>query len=318
MQVKRKTKMLGNELKYSGFAAIIGVPNSGKSTFVNTVVKSKISIVTPKAQTTRNKIRGIYNSEDTQIVFTDTPGITSTDFGKLLNNWMNKYSFSAAHESDFTMFFVDVSTQHPEKGIGEEEAHILKNLNAKTPVILVANKIDAVKPMRVDDTIAVYKKHFNFAASFAISAKTETGIEDLLEGIKQFCQPGPQLFPEDMTTDQEDNFLVSEIIREQLFLELSQELPYSVVVTVESMRDHRTKDILLVNATIHVARESQKGIVLGKKGSTLGKIGSAARKNIEEIYGCQVGLNIFVRVEEKWFDKERLLQKVGFEKDFDR
>ena len=193
--------MLGNELKYSGFAAIIGVPNSGKSTFVNTVVKSKISIVTPKAQTTRNKIRGIYNGEDTQIVFTDTPGITSTDFGKLLNKWMNKYSFSAAQDADFTIFFVDVSTQHPEKGIGEEEAHILKNLPPKTPTILVANKIDAVKPMRVDDTIAVYKKHFSFAAAYAISAQTGAGIEELLEGLKQFCKPGPQLFPEDMATD---------------------------------------------------------------------------------------------------------------------
>ena len=310
--------MLGNTIKYSGFAAIIGVPNSGKSTFVNTVVKSKISIVTPKAQTTRNKIRGIYNAPDTQIVFTDTPGITSTDFGKLLNNWMNKYSFSAAQDSDFTVFFVDVSTQHPEKGIGDEEAHILKNLSVKTPVILVANKADAVKPMRVDDTIAVYKKHFKFAAAYAISAKTGDGIAELLEGLKQFCKEGPQLFPEDMETDQEDNFLVSEIIREKLFLELSQELPYSVVVTVERMHDHKTKDILMIDATIHVARESQKGIVLGKKGATLGKIGALARHDIEEIYDCQVGLKLFVRVEEKWFDKERLLQKVGFEKDFDR
>lgn len=310
--------MLGNELKYSGFAAIIGVPNSGKSTFVNAVVKSKISIVTPKAQTTRNKIRGIYNAPDTQIVFTDTPGITSTDFGKLLNKWMNKYSFSAAQDADFTIFFVDVSTQHPEKGIGEEEAHILKNLSAKTPVVLVANKIDAVKQMRVDDTLAVYRKHFKFAAEYAVSAQNGTGIPELLEGLKQFCKPGPQLFPEDMYTDQEDNFLVAEIIREKLFLELSQELPYSVVVTVESMRDHRTKDILMIDATIHVARDSQKGIVLGKKGVTLGKIGSSARRDIEELYGCQVGLNLFVRVEEKWFDKERLLQKVGFEKDFDR
>ena len=145
-----------------------------------------------------------------------------------------------------------------------------------------------------------------------------SGTEELINTLKQFCKEGPQLFPEDMYTDQEDNFLVSEIIREKLFLELSQELPYSVVVTVEKMRDHRTKDILLVDATIHVARDSQKGIVLGKRGATLGKIGSAARRDIEELYGCQVGLNLFVRVEEKWFDKERLLQKVGFEKDFDR
>lgn len=316
--MKRTTEMLGNELKYTGFAAIIGAPNSGKSTFLNTVVRSKISIVTPKAQTTRNKIRGVYSKDDTQIVFTDTPGITSTDLGKLLNNWMNRYSFSAAKESDITLFFVDISTQHPETGIGPEEKHILDNLKSRTPTILVANKCDIVKKMRSDDTIAVYKKHFKFDAAYSISASDGTGIPELIEGIKKFLQPGPQLFPEDMTTDQDDSFLVSEIIREKLFMELTQELPYHTVITIDRMTDHKSKNILLIDATIHVARKSQKSIVIGSKGTTLGKIGRKARLELEKIYGCQVGLKLFVRIEENWFDKERLLKKVGFEKDFDR
>jgi len=309
--------MLGNQLKCTGFAALIGTPNSGKSTFLNTLLQEKISIVTPKAQTTRNKIRGIYNAEETQIVFTDTPGITSTDWGKLLNSWMNKYSFSASNESDLTLFFVDVSKQHPELGIGEEEKHILEHLNKNNPVILVANKCDIVKPMRVDDTIAIYKKFFKFSHTCKISALKNEGLTELLELIKEYCQPGPMMFPEGSSTDQDDRFLISEIIREKLFLKLSQEIPYDTVVTVERMADHKTKDILLINATIHVARKSQKGIVIGAKGHTLGSIGKESRLELEKIYDCQVGLKLFVRVEEKWFEKEKLLRKVGFDKDFE-
>ena len=315
--MKRKTKMLGSQLKFTGFAALIGTPNSGKSTFLNALLNEKISIVTPKAQTTRNKIRGIYTTEDTQIVFTDTPGITSTDWGKLLNSWMNKYSFSASNESDLTLFFVDVSKQHPELGIGEEEKHILERLNKKNPVILVANKCDIVKPMRVDDTIAIYSKFFKFAKTCKISALKREGIDELIELIKEYCEPGPMMFPEGASTDQDDRFLVSEIIREKLFFKLSQELPYDTVVTVERMSDHKTKNILLIDATIHVARKSQKGIVIGKQGKTLGEIGKESRKELEKIYGCQVGLKLFVRIEEKWFEKEKLLRKVGFEKDFE-
>lgn len=309
--------MLGSQLKFTGFAALIGTPNSGKSTFLNALLNEKISIVTPKAQTTRNKIRGIYTAEETQIVFTDTPGITSTDWGKLLNSWMNKYSFSASNESDLTLFFVDVSKQHPELGIGEEEKHILERLNKKNPVILVANKCDIVKPMRVDDTIAVYSKFFKFAKTCKISALKREGIDELIELIKEYCEPGPMMFPEGSTTDQDDRFLISEIIREKLFYKLSQELPYDTVVTVERMSDHKKKDILLIDATIHVARKSQKGIVIGKQGKTLGEIGKESRKELEKIYGCQVGLKLFVRIEEKWFEKEKLLRKVGFEKDFE-
>lgn len=309
--------MLGNQLKYTGFVALIGPPNSGKSTFLNSLLGEKVSIVTPKAQTTRNKIRGIYTTDDAQIVFTDTPGITSTDWGKLLNSWMNKYSFSASNESDFTLFFVDVSKQHPELGVGNEEKHILDRLSRKNPVILVASKCDIVKPMRADDTIAVYSKIFEFSDACKISALENDGLEELLDIVKKHCEPGPMMFPKSSSTDQDDEFLVSEIIREKLFLKLSQEIPYDTVVTIERMTDHKTKDILLINATIHVARKSQKGIVIGAKGNTLGSIGKESRVELEKIYGCQVGLKLFVRVEEKWFEKENLLRKVGLKKDFD-
>ncbi len=310
--------MLGKDLNHSGFAAIIGAPNSGKSTFLNTLLKTKVSIVTAKAQTTRNKIRGVYSEKDSQIIFTDTPGITSTDFGKLLNSWMNKYSFSAISESDITLLFVDVSKQHPELGIGSEEKHIIDNLRSKNPVIFVANKCDIVKKMRVDDTIAVYSKYYKFSDYSTISALDGTGVDELIMKIKNFIGPGPMFFPDDITSDQEDKFLVSEIIREKLFFILCEELPYSTVVTVERMKDHNTRDLLMIDATIHVARKSQKGIVIGKKGATLGKIGTMARKELETIYGCEIGLKLFVRIEEKWFAKENLLQKVGFEKDFER
>jgi GTPase len=310
--------MLGKNLKHSGFAAIIGPPNSGKSTFLNTLLKTKVSIVTPKAQTTRNKIRGVYTAETSQIIFTDTPGITSTDFGKLLNNWMNRYSFSAVKESDMTLLFIDALKQHPELGIGTEEKHIIDNLGSRNPAILVVNKCDAVKKMRTEDTIAVYNKYYNFSDSCVISALDGTGIEELLDKIKLHVGPGPMLFPPDMTSDQEDRFLVSEIIREKLFMVLSEELPYNTVVTIERMKDHNTRDLLMIDATIHVARKSQKGIVIGKKGATLGKIGTTARKELENIYGCEIGLKLFVRIEENWYSKEKLLQKVGFEKDFDK
>jgi len=310
--------MLGENLKHSGFAAIIGPPNSGKSTFLNTLLKTKVSIVTPKAQTTRNKIRGVYTGEDFQIIFTDTPGITSTDFGKLLNNWMNRYSFSAVKESDMTLLFVDSLKQHPELGIGTEEKHIIDNIRSKNPAILVVNKSDAVKKMRTEDTIAVYNKYYKFSDSCAISALTGEGIDELLVKIKSYIGQGPMLFPSDITSDQEDKFLVSEIIREKLFLVLSEELPYNTVVTIERMKDHNSRDLMMIDATIHVARKSQKGIVIGKGGTTLGKIGTMARKEIENIYGCEIGLKLFVRIEENWHSKEKLLQKVGFEKDFDR
>ncbi len=309
--------LLGQTIKHSGFVTILGAPNAGKSTFLNKLLESKISIVSPKAQTTRNNIKGIYTREDTQIVFTDTPGITPSDFGKLLNKWMNKYSFSAGKESDLVLFFVDVSTQHPEKGIGESELNIINNLNPKQKTILVANKVDTVKRMRADDTISVFKKKFPFHETCIISAKSGEGMDSLLEKVVSELPEGPLYFPEDYLSDQEDDFLVAEIIREKMFLLLRQELPYSIAVTVETIKDIPEKKLIDINATIHVAKKSQKGMIIGKGGQTLHDIGKSAREELEQIFGTKVALHLFVRVEERWFEKESLLKKMGYEKDFE-
>ncbi|MCK5809426.1 GTPase Era, partial [bacterium] len=261
--------MLGESLKHSGFVAIVGPPNAGKSTFMNFVLGKKISIVTPRAQTTRNKINGILTTADSQVIFTDTPGITKSDFGKLLNNWMNKYSFSASNDADLTLFFVDTSQQHPEIGLGEEEQHILDNLSTSTSVFLIANKSDVVKPMRSEDTIRLYSRHFSFKQSFIISAETGEGVPQLLEAVTTHLPSGPKMFPDGMDSDAPDDFMITEIIREKIFTYLSKELPYHTTVTIDLIKNHDTKDILLINATIHVARKSQKGIVIGKGGSML-------------------------------------------------
>jgi len=309
--------MLGESLQHAGFVAIVGPPNAGKSTFMNRVLGKQISIVTPRAQTTRNKINGILTTADAQIIFIDTPGITKSDFGKLLNNWMNKYSFSASKDADLTLFFVDVSQQHPEMGLGDEEKHILENLPTSASVFLIANKQDAVKPMRCNDTVALYNRHFSFKQSFIISAEKGDGVDQLLKEITQLLPSGPKMFPDGMDSDSPDDFMITEIIRGKIFTFLSKELPYHTTVTIDLIKDHDTKNILLINATIHVARKSQKGIVIGKAGSMLRKIGSTARTDLESLFERQVGLKLFVRIEEKWYGQEKLLKKVGFDKDFD-
>ncbi len=309
--------MIGTELKHSGFVSIIGAPNAGKSTFMNKLLNTKISIVTEKAQTTRNKINGIYNDADSQIIFVDTPGITPTDFGKLLNNWMNRYSYSAAKESDLIMFFTDASIQHPEKGPLEDDIAILKNLKTHASVILVVNKKDLAKDMRVADTINVYSKIYDFKESVSISAETGDGINELLNVIKNNIPSGPMLFPEGMISDQPEEFMVSEIVREKIFLEFRQEIPYSTAVTVERFENNRQKKIVYINCVIHVSRDSQKGMLIGKGGKMLEKIGKYARLDFEKLFERKVLLKLFVRVEKNWFEKEKLLLKVGFEKDFD-
>lgn len=309
--------MLGESLKHSGFVAIVGPPNAGKSTFMNFVLGKKISIVTPRAQTTRNKINGILTTADTQTIFIDTPGITKSDFGKLLNNWMNKYSFSASKDADITLFFVDVSKQHPEMGPGLEEAHILETLQKTATVFLIANKSDIVKPMRSDDTIRLYNQLFPFKKNFVISAETGDGVKELLQEIEEILPPGPKMFPDEMDSDAPNEFMVTEIVREKLFTYLSKELPYHTTVTIDLMKNHDTKDILLIHATIHVARKSQKGMVIGKAGSMLRKIGTAARLDLETLFERHIGIKLFVRIEEKWFEQENLLKKVGFNKDFE-
>jgi len=181
----------------------------------------------------------------------------------------------------------------------------------------VANKIDTVKQMRADDTISVLNRAFPFKASYIISAAEGTGIPELMEKIKTFIKPGPQYFPDNYISDQEDEFLIAEIIREKIFFFLRQEIPYNTTVTVEDIKDHTSKDLYMIDATIHVGKASQKGMIIGDKGSMLGRIGKAAREELEKIFEKKIGLKLFVRIEKNWFEKEKLLKKVGFTKDFE-
>jgi len=310
--------VLKEQLAHSGFVAVIGAPNTGKSTFVNTAIGKKVSIVSPKVQTTRNAIRGIYTTDDAQVIFTDTPGITPDDLGKLLNDWMNRTAFSKAREADAVLLFVDVTTQHPEQGPGKEEIDILCKLRVQCPVLLVANKVDAVKKMRVDDTVAVLGKQYPFAGAHRISALSGAGVPELLAAVTALLPAGPQYFEAAEPSDQTDEFLVAEIVREKMFHLLQRELPYHSAVIVERMYDHETiAGMLVINATINVARKSQKAIVIGEKGRMLKRIGTQARVELETLFGRKIHLLLHVRVEEDWFAKERSLKKMGFEKEFD-
>ncbi len=308
--------MLKERLSHSGFVAVVGAPNTGKSTFINTVLGKKVTIVSPKVQTTRTPIRGIYTTEEAQLVFVDTPGITPTDLGKELNRWMNRTATARAKEADLVLFFVDATLQHPEQGVIEEDRAALEKITTSAPIYLVVNKCDAVKKMRVDDTIAVLSKAYPFAGSFRISALSGDGIPSLLTRVIEHLPEGPQYFEADVSSDLPDEQFAAEIIREKIFLTLHQELPYHTAVTVEEITDHETRpDILIIRATIHVARSSQKAIVIGEKGSMLKKIGSFAREELEHLFGKKIFLHLHVRVEEKWFDNERLLRKMGFEEE---
>jgi len=267
-------------------------------------------------QTTRTPIRGIHTTENAQIVFVDTPGITPTDLGKELNRWMNRTATARAQEADLVLFFVDATAQHPEQGIGEEDRAALEKIKTPAPLYLVVNKCDAVKKMRVDDTIAVFSKEHPFTGSFRISALTGDGMTELLTAVIERLPEGPQYFEAEVSSDLPDEQFAAEIIREKIFLTLHQELPYHTTVTVEEIRDHETRpDMLVIRGTVHVARASQKAIVIGEKGSMLKKIGSLAREELEHLFGKKIFLHLHVRVEEKWFDDERLLRKRGIEKE---
>ncbi|HOW52324.1 MAG TPA: GTPase Era [bacterium] len=310
--------MLKETLAHSGFVAVIGAPNTGKSTFLNTALGKKVSIVSPKVQTTRNAIRGIHTTDDAQIVFVDTPGITADDFGKMLNDWMNRTAYSKAHEADAVLLFVDVTTQHPEQGPGKEELEIIGKLKVACPVFLVANKVDAVKKMRADDTLAVIGKQYPFAGTFTISALNGTGVPELLTAITNLLPPGPQYFEAEDPSDQSDEFLAAEIIREKMYGLLQYELPYHTAVVVEQIVDHeQVANMLVIHATINVARKSQKAIVIGEKGKMLKEIGTQARIELQTLFNKKIHLELHVRIEENWFASERSLKKLGFEKDFD-
>lgn len=292
----------------SGFVSIVGRPNVGKSTLLNQILKEKIAIVSPKAQTTRNKFQGIYTTDNEQIIFIDTPGIHKAK--NELGNRMNEYAKSSLEGIDAILYLIDASTP-----IGKGDEYIIDCLNkVKTPVYLVANKVDLVKDNnKVIENIETYKKIGNFKGGITLSALNNFNVDKLLQMLSEILPNGPMYYPEDQLLDQPERFVVCEIIREKVLLNTEEEVPHSVAITIERFKE--MKDSVEIYATIIVERQSQKKIVIGKGGSMIKKIGIDARKEIITFLGCKVFLELFVKVEENWRNKKTYLKEYGYTND---
>lgn len=292
----------------AGFVAIVGRPNVGKSTLLNNIIKTKISIVSPKPQTTRIRILGIKHLPDAQIIFLDTPGIQR---GKdLLTKSVVESAVASMEDADVITMVIEA-----DKGWTNEDIQIVKNYLEKLnkPTILIINKIDKIQRDLVLPLIEESTKIYNFNEIVPVSAIKNINIDELLDTIKRYLPESPPLFPEDQITDLPLKLHIAEIIREKVFFNTHDEIPYSVAVSVESMREGDVnKNILFIDATIYVEKESHKGIIIGKKGQMLKKIGSQSREEIEFLLGKKVVLNIHVKVKEKWKEDIRLLRILGY------
>ncbi len=289
----------------SGFVSIIGRPNVGKSTLINRLVGEKIAIISSKPQTTRNNILGILTEDNMQIVFTDTPGIHEPT--SKLAELMVKSATEAMHDTDAILFLVE-----PIANVGRTEERIIEGLKKqKAPVILVINKIDTVKKDVLLEVIAKYTQKYDFCAVVPISAMKKNGIDALKEEIMPLIPEGPQFFPEDMITDQPERQIVAEIIREKLLRSLDKEVPHGIAIEIFSMKD--TPNKLLIEANIYCEKQSHKGIIIGRNGALLKKIGTQAREELERMHEKKVYLELWVKVNEDWRNKRGKIANFGFE-----
>lgn len=291
----------------SGFVAIIGPTNVGKSTLLNNILKTKVAIVTPKPQTTRNRILGIYHGEDFQIIFVDTPGIHD-QIKSLLNKSMIDVAISAMRDVDMILLMVDATD--PDDPEVMKIIEKMKEINK--PSILAINKIDLIRKPELLPMIDRYKDLYPFEAIVPISALKGDGIDILINEIKVHLKPGPMFYPEDMRTDQPKEFLISEIIREKIFFFTKQEIPYSCAVDVEFVQKDPKKDLLVISAKIYVETDSQKKIIIGQGGRMIKKIGQAAREELEFLLGTRIYLDLFVRVEKNWTKDISALRRLGY------
>ncbi len=289
----------------SGFVAIVGRPNVGKSTFMNYVLGQKIAIMSDKAQTTRNKIQGVYTKDNAQIVFLDTPGIHKPKHE--LGEFMVKSAYSALKEVDAVLFMVNVSEK---RGPGDD--FIIEKLKGiKTPIFLVLNKIDLVTPEVLLERVESYKDTLDFAGVFPISVLQGNNVNELMEALINALPEGPQYYPADQITDHPEYFVVSELIREKILQLTQEEIPHSVAVTVDKMQKDEF-DKVHVYANIIVERKSQKGIIIGKGGRLLKEIGTRARRDIQQLLGNKVYLELWVKVEKDWRKRKSNLQEYGY------
>lgn len=289
----------------SGFVAIVGRPNVGKSTFMNYVLGQKIAIMSDKAQTTRNKIQGVYTKDNAQIVFLDTPGIHKPKHE--LGEFMVKSAYSALKEVDAVLFMVNVSEK---RGPGDD--FIIEKLKGiKTPIFLVLNKIDLVTPEVLLERVESYKDALDFAGVFPISVLQGNNVNELMEALINALPEGPQYYPADQITDHPEYFVASELIREKILQLTQEEIPHSVAVTVDKMQKDEF-DKVHVYANIIVERKSQKGIIIGKGGRLLKEIGTRARRDIQQLLGNKVYLELWVKVEKDWRKRKSNLQEYGY------
>lgn len=292
--------------KKSGFVTLIGRPNVGKSTLMNRLIGQKIAITSNKPQTTRNKIQTVYTCEQGQIVFLDTPGIHKTK--NKLGDYMVNVAQHTLSEVDVILWLVEPSTF-----IGAGERHIIEQLKkTKTPVILVINKTDTVKREEILTFIDAYRKELEFAEIVPVSALKGDNTQDLIDSIFKYLPYGPMFYDEDTVTDQPQRQIVSELIREQALRCLDEEIPHGIAVSIDQMKWRADDSIVDIDATIVCERDSHKGIIIGKGGSMLKKIGSRARKEIEDLLETQVNLKLWVKVKKDWRDSDFLLKNFGY------
>ena len=292
----------------SGFVTLIGRPNVGKSTLMNRLIGQKIAITSNKPQTTRNRIQTVYTSEEGQIVFIDTPGIHKAK--NKLGEYMVTVAERTLNEVDVILWLVDPSTF-----IGAGERHIAEQLNkTKTPVILVINKIDTVKKEEILVFIDAYKDICNFAEIVPCSALKGENTEEIITSIMKYLPEGPQFYDADTVTDQPERQIAAELIREKALRLLDEEIPHGIAVAIEQMKEREGGRLMDIHATIVCERDSHKGIIIGKKGSMLKKIGTQAREEIENLLDMKVNLQLWVKVKKDWRDSDFLIKNFGYDK----
>ncbi|WP_458462609.1 GTPase Era [Paenibacillus sp.] len=292
----------------SGFVAIIGRPNVGKSTLMNQVIGQKIAIMSDKPQTTRNKIHGVYTSENQQIVFLDTPGIHKRQ--SKLGDYMNQTALNTLGEVEAALFLIDAS-----EGLGGGDRYIAEQLkNIRTPVILVMNKIDKIEPEALLPLIETYRKLHDFAEIVPVSAMLGSNVSTLLEQLGKYLPEGPQYYPDDQVTDHPEQFVCAELIREKILQMTREEVPHSIAVTIEDMKV-QDNGVVYISAVIFVERDSQKGIIIGKQGALLKEVGKRARHDIQNLLGSKIFMDLWVKVKKDWRNQDRVLRDLGFGRD---
>lgn len=305
---KERKKMENSNSTKSGFVTLIGRPNVGKSTLMNQLIGQKIAITSNKPQTTRNRIQTVYTDERGQIVFLDTPGIHKAK--NKLGEYMVKVAESTLNEVDAVLWLVEPTTF-----IGAGERHIAEQLKrVKTPVILIINKIDTVKKEEILLFMDAYRKIYDFAEIVPVSALKGVNSDTLLEVIYKYMPYGPMFYDEDTITDQPERQIVAELIREKALKCLDEEIPHGIAVAIEQMKYRKEGKLVDIDATIVCERDSHKGIIIGKGGAMLKKIGSAARYEIEHLLDTQVNLKLWVKVKKDWRDSDFLMKNFGYDK----